>query len=141
MLFLLPESLSTEARVILSKNAKLAQQAVQRRDAAEREWENETPAREIADPFLSAPTTGESGWSRVSNAGHSKLRKRAFGNGQRLGRRMFKFAEPLAIFMPRDKEDGHGKDWTLTLLGCAMFSLSMMWVSDSLARFDQKNAS
>ena len=131
MLFLLPESLSTEARAILSKNAHLARQAAIRRDTAEQEWENETPAQEINDPFLARPPmTGQSGLSaRSSYIGHSKRRKRLLGRTKRFSRRIFAFLEPLAIFLPRDREDGHGKDWTMTKLGAASFSLSMMWAS------------
>jgi len=125
MLFLLPESLSSEARAILSKNAQLSREAAIRRDTAEREWENETPAVEISDPLLSGPNMG----CRVSTAGPSKSRKRAFGNAMRLGRRTFKFLEPLAIFLPRERDDGVGKDWTMCLMGCTMVSLSMMMVS------------
>jgi len=125
MLFLLPESLSSEARAILSKNAQLSREAAIRRDTAEREWENETPTVEISDPLLSGPNMG----CRVSTAGPSKSRKRAFGNAMRLGRRTFKFLEPLAIFLPRERDDGVGKDWTMCLMGCTMVSLSMMMVS------------
>jgi hypothetical protein len=132
---LLPESLSTEARQILTKNAQLKAEAGKRRDAVEREWENETPdVIERSDPFLATPRSmgGESTWSWVSqggNGGASKRRKRALGRVKRFSRTAFHFLEPLAIFLPREKEDGYGKDWSLTIVAGAITCLSMMMVS------------
>lgn len=126
MFFLLPESLSSEARVILTKNAQLAKERARRRDQAEREWENETPASEPADPHM--PIGGDSGWSRLSHAGHSKRRKRLVGNLTRLLRSARAPLQPLAIFLPRERDDGT-KDYNLTAAGCAIFCASMLYVS------------
>ncbi|WWD19857.1 hypothetical protein CI109_104324 [Kwoniella shandongensis] len=124
-LFLLPESLSSEARLALAKNVHLAKEAAARRDAAEREWEDETPpigeeARE-SDPLLS-------GWSVATNAGHSRRRKRAYGTLKRSFRKIFKFLEPLELFLPREREDdgtesgrSRGRDWNLTFVGMGVF--------------------
>ncbi|RSH91465.1 hypothetical protein EHS25_009764 [Saitozyma podzolica] len=124
MFFLLPESLSSEARVILTKNAQLAKERARRRDQAEREWENETPASEPADPHM--PIGGDSGWSRLSHAGHSKRRKRLVGNLTRLLRSARAPLQPLAIFLPRERDDGT-KDYNLTAAGCAIFCASMLY--------------
>jgi hypothetical protein len=126
MFFLLPESLSSEARVILTKNAQLAKERARRRDQAEREWENETPANEPTDPLM--PIGGDSGWSRLSHAGHSKRRKRLVGNLTRLLRSARAPLQPLAIFLPRERDDGT-KDYNLTAAGCAIFCASMLYVS------------
>lgn len=130
MFFLLPESLSSEARVILTKNAQLAKERARRRDQAEREWENETPANEPTDPLMPNPMPigGDSGWSRLSHAGHSKRRKRLVGNLTRLLRSVRAPLQPLAIFLPRERDDGT-KDYNLTAAGCAIFCASMLYVS------------
>lgn len=115
-LFLLPESLSSEARMILDKNAKLAHQAANDRDAAEREWENETPAVELANPLEQRTATS------------SKRTKRLRGSLRRTFRRATGFLQPLAIFLPREMEDGR-KDWSLTFVGCSISCMSMLYVS------------
>lgn len=149
--FLLPESLSTEARQILAKNASLARDAAKRQDALDRAWENETPAAvEVTDPLLSTPAGrprmygatqqtatpggggGESGWSRMSSfaaapAGASKRRKRLTGQVYRFGRSLTKPFQPLAIFLPMEGEDGK-KIWGLTYVGIGQFCLSMLMV-------------
>ena len=132
MLFVLPESLSTEARVILSKQAELSREQAKRRDVAEREWEDEVLAHEPDDPIVTPSRSAGvlSGWTDlVSHASHSKRRKRAVGNARRLLRRIFGFLQPLGIFLPRDRDDGSGRDWTMAFLGCAMFCYSLMMVS------------
>nr|XP_018261112.1 uncharacterized protein I303_06833 [Kwoniella dejecticola CBS 10117]OBR83270.1 hypothetical protein I303_06833 [Kwoniella dejecticola CBS 10117] len=43
ILLVLPESLSTEARATLAKNASIAKEEAKKRDQLEREWEDETP--------------------------------------------------------------------------------------------------
>jgi hypothetical protein len=123
IIFLLPESLSSDARFILTKNAALSKEAARRRDEAEREWENEA-----ADPLLASPNGADSGWSRLSHAGHSKRRKRLVGNMTRLFRRVTSPLQPLAIFLPREKDDG-GMDYNLTATGFAIFMVSMIYVS------------
>jgi hypothetical protein len=139
LLFLLPESLSTEARQILTKNAALSREAKRRAHAAQREWEDETPAVEQNDPF-DANGTGGSTWSRLSGvgggaggAGHSKTRKRLMGNAKRAIKRALGFLEPLAIFLPRETDEYEGKDWSLTFVGMAMFMMSFIMVSLHLA--------
>lgn len=150
--FLLPESLSSEARQILAKNAALARDAAKRQDALDRAWENETPAAvEVTDPLLSTPVAGgrprmygaavhngggggmESGWSRMSSfapapPGASKRRKRLTGRVYRLARSLTKPFQPLAIFLPMEGEDGK-KIWGLTYIGIGQFCLSMLMVS------------
>jgi hypothetical protein len=115
----------------LVKTAKLKKEAGKRRDAAEREWENETPQNEIANPFLATPRSmgGESTFSRMSNDNNrSKRNKKIMGNAKRAGRRMFSFLEPLVIFLPRERDDGNGKDWSLTMVAGAITCLSLMMV-------------
>ncbi|ORX39460.1 major facilitator superfamily domain-containing protein [Kockovaella imperatae] len=118
--FLLPESLSSEARRHLRKMAKISRLAEKRRDAMEREWENEDP-----DETEEPATPGVSG-RRFSTAGHSRRRKRFVGNAKRLFRRMTRFARPLQVFAPVERPDGRGKDYNLTLVGLGMFVCSLM---------------
>ncbi|OCF34273.1 hypothetical protein I316_04226 [Kwoniella heveanensis BCC8398] len=126
VIFILPESLSSEARLQLAKDAKLKKDEAARREAAEMEWENETPAvhgqGDETDPLLS-------GWSRTSfsGPGASKVQKKTLGRLRRTTKRLFGFLEPLAIFMPTDKENGKGKDWNLTCVGVAIFFSSMVF--------------
>ncbi|KAK8853429.1 hypothetical protein IAR55_004135 [Kwoniella newhampshirensis] len=123
--FLLPESLSSDARLALAKNRALAKEAATRRDAAEREWEDETPtvptgaAGRESDPLLS-------GWSMVSNAGHSRRRKKVQGTFKRVLRKASKPLQPLQIFLPTDRpDDGSGrkpgKNWNLMAVGLGIF--------------------
>ena len=132
ILFLLPESLSTQSRLILSKNAEIARTKKRRQEQLEREWENETPQVEASDPFLSASAgnNGESGWSRITGGG-SKRSKKFYGRSRRSIQRLFGFLEPVAIFLPREREEGSwqkGKDWNLTFVGIAVFLGSMLMV-------------
>ena len=132
IVFILPESLSTEARAHLRKVSKFARQAVRRQDALEREWEDESPTGEMDDPLSSAGPdgAGTSGWSRISNAGHSRRRKKLVGNARRFTRRMFRFAQPMSIFLPHERTDGRsGRDWNLTAAGMTVFCTSIMMVS------------
>ena len=134
--FLLPESLSTEARRHLRKMAKISRLAEKRRDALEREWEDEDPERveEMADNGIRSVQTG-----------HSKRRKKFFGNARRFMRRITRFARPLQVFMPTERPDGT-KDYNLTLIGLGMFVTSLMMVrvkggsTDSAGQHDCKNA-
>lgn len=133
ILFLLPESLSSESRQILSKNAELARVAAHRQDTLDREWES-TPRRRgqasETDPLLQNDST----FSRISgtDATHSRRRKRLMGNARRLTRRLFSFLQPLTIFAPRELEDGT-KDWNLTKVGGGMFLLGLLYVSFPVA--------
>ncbi|WVF67324.1 hypothetical protein IAT40_002075 [Kwoniella sp. CBS 6097] len=128
VIFILPESLSSEARLQLAKDAKLKRDEAARREAAEMEWENETPA--VHDPSRQGEETDPllSGWSRASFSGPgvSKVQKKTLGRIRRTTKRLFGFLEPLAIFMPVDREDGRGRDWNLTLVGVAIFCSSMV---------------
>jgi len=129
ILFVLPESLSSESRQILSKNAELARAAAKRQDALDREWES-TP-RHRGDPSERDPLLhGDSTFSRISgtDATHSRRRKRIMGNARRAFRRLFSFLQPLTIFAPRELEDGR-KDWNLTKVGAGMFLLGLLYVS------------
>ncbi|OCF61558.1 hypothetical protein L486_01210 [Kwoniella mangroviensis CBS 10435] len=126
IVFLLPESLSSQARLQLAKNAKLAKEEAKKRDQLEREWENETPfppdgVEGESDPLLS-------GWSRISNnAQASKARKRTIGNFRRLMRKVFGFLQPLSIFIPVKKEGERHRDWNLTVVGAGLFFMSMVF--------------
>ncbi|WVQ94920.1 hypothetical protein IAU59_002006 [Kwoniella sp. CBS 9459] len=128
VIFILPESLSSDARAQLAKDAKLKREEAARQEAAELEWENETPA--IHDPSLQGEETDPllSGWSRASfsGPGASRVQKRALGRIRRTTKRLFGFVRPLAIFLPVEKENGKGKDWNLTLVGVAIFFSSMV---------------
>lgn len=140
-LFVLPESLSSEARLELKTLRKDARARSAAKDALDREWEAATPnaMEDETDPLLASPQAGTSGWASLANATHagyqSKRRKRLAGNFRRLLRRMFAFARPLGIFLPREREDGRGKDWSLTLTGLAMFLGSILFVSLTFSRF------
>jgi MFS family permease len=136
ILFLLPESLSSESRQILSKNAELARAAAQRQDALDREWESTPRYRggpSERDPLLHNDST----FSRISgtDATHSRRRKRIVGNARRIFRRLFSFLQPLTVFAPRETEDG-GKDWNLTKVGAGMFLIGCLYVSYHGAELD-----
>jgi len=129
ILFVLPESLSSESRQILSKNADLARAAAQRQDTLDREWES-TP-RHRGEPSERDPLLhNDSTFSRISgtDATHSRRRKRFMGRARRVFRRLFSFLQPLTIFAPRELEDG-SKDWNLTKVGAGMFVLGLLYVS------------
>lgn len=149
-LLLLPESLSTEARDFLKKKAKTARQAAKAKEQLELDWENESPSlAQPDDPLLSHmaganygstlhpqdDTGAESGWSRISNngGGRSKRMKRFIGRFRRLAKRSVAFLEPMAIWLPRTREDGRGKDWNMTAMGVILASVSMLWVSRNSA--------
>ncbi|WVQ75612.1 hypothetical protein IAR50_005241 [Cryptococcus sp. DSM 104548] len=134
ILFLLPESLSSEARVILTKNAALAKDAAARREAAEREWEDEE-AGDDASPRAAGDGAREndpllSGWSFVSATNPSRRRKRFTGNVRRTIRKTFSFLHPLAIFYPRTEEDAwtgkEKKNWNMTFVGMGLFCMSLL---------------
>jgi hypothetical protein len=129
ILFVLPESLSSESRQILSKNAELAKAAAKRQDAIDREWES-TP-RHRGDPSERDPLLqNDSTFSRISgtDATHSRRRKRLMGNARRVTRSLFSFLKPLTVFAPRELEDGR-KDWNLTKVGAGMFLIGCLYVS------------
>lgn len=142
ILFVLPESLSTESRQILKKTADVAREAAKRQDAADREWES-VPKRAAAAAAGSSSGTeaterdhllqNDSSFSRISGNGvnHSRRRKRLVGNARRILRRMFAFLQPLSVFAPREMEDG-GKDWNLTKVGAGMFLIGCLMVSPKL---------
>jgi hypothetical protein len=131
ILFVLPESLSSESRQILSKNADLARAAARRQDALDREWES-TPRHRGEPSETSALLQNDSTFSRISgtDATHSRRRKRFTGNVRRVFRKLFSFLQPLTIFAPREMEDG-SKDWNLTKVGAGMFVLGLLYVSPS----------
>ena len=90
-LFLLPESLSSQARAMLSKQAVLESEAAARREVAEREWEAETPGviADESDPLLTANTSasepGSSTFTSVSRR-YSAYGPRRLGGLGRGGR-------------------------------------------------------
>lgn len=130
ILFVLPESLSSESRQILKKNAEVARENARLKDAADREWES-TPVKAVRavanerDPLLQ----GDSAFSRISGSdvNHSRRRKRLVGTARRILRRTFAFLQPLSVFAPRETEDG-GKDWNLTKVGAGMFLIGCLMV-------------
>ncbi|EIW72146.1 hypothetical protein TREMEDRAFT_58302 [Tremella mesenterica DSM 1558] len=127
-LFLLPESLSSDARNVLKKNASIAKEQAIQRDEQEREWEDETPAiASESDPFLIPSNDSDGRRLSFANSGHSKRRKRLVGSTKRLLRKATGFVEPLSIFLPRKVEGRRGRDWNLTLMGGTMFLMSMMY--------------
>lgn len=120
LLFVLPESLSTEARAHLAKKAAIAAEERRRKDQLQRDWESEEVA---SDP-------GASGWSRLNNATGSRTGKKIAGSTKRFFKTVFHFLEPLTMFAPQEREDGgKGKNWNLLLLGIAIFCSSINYVS------------
>lgn len=140
MLFVLPESLSSDSRQILKKHAEEAREAAKRQDALDRQWEA-TPAKAAAraagagagterEPLLHNDST----FSRISTSSnnaagvnHSRRRKKIVGNAKRTLRRVFAFLQPLTVFAPRETEDGR-KDWNLTKVGAGMFLIGCLMV-------------
>ena len=136
ILFVLPESLSSESRQILQKNAEAARENARLKDAADREWESMPVAAVRAAAHANANATerdpllqNDSTFSRISGTGvnHSRRRKKIVGNARRILRRMFAFLQPLSVFAPRETEDG-GKDWNLTKVGAGMFLIGCLMV-------------
>lgn len=122
VLFVLPESLSTEARAHLRKKAIAQADEQRRKDQLQRDWESEEVVHE----------PGSSGWRRLSTAAGSKTGKKIAGNTRRSLKRIFHFLEPLTTFAPQERLDGRpGKDWNLVFIAIAMFCTSMNYVSDS----------
>lgn len=136
-ILILPESLSSDSRQILKKNAELARANAKRRDELDREWEA-TPvaaARAAAnsnsnmaterDPLLA----NDSSFSRISgsNVNHSRRRKKLVGSFRRTFRKTFAFLQPLTVFAPRELEDGR-KDWNLAKVGVGMFLIGCLMV-------------
>lgn len=141
--FVLPESLSSESRQILKKNAALARANARRQDELDREWESlpAASARAAANP-TSRPATerdpllhNDSSFSRISssNVNHSRRRKKLVGNLRRLVRKTFAFLQPLTVFAPRVLEDGR-KDWNMAFVGMGMFFLGCLMVIVLLRR-------
>ncbi|GHJ85015.1 hypothetical protein NliqN6_1417 [Naganishia liquefaciens] len=124
-LFILPESLSSEARSALGKLAKDKALRRAQREDAEREWENNGDG-EDAD-------ANASGWSRLSGVTttSTRSRRRIAGRLRRVRRRVFAFLAPLSMFLPRERADGTAKkqgekDWNLTFLILSSFCMSTL---------------
>ncbi|OXG79438.1 hypothetical protein C349_04385 [Cryptococcus neoformans var. grubii Br795] len=149
VLFLLPESLSSDARLILAKNARLEEDAAARREAAEIEWEDEAPVlprmrvnergeygENEEDPLINDRSLRSNGMGR-----QSKRRKKMVGTIKRLGKKAIAFLAPLGIFLPKIvKENGDGdgdgeirvggrvrREWNMTVMGMGMFLMSMLY--------------
>jgi len=131
--FILPESLTTEARVALAEAVSTKKNALAEREAAERAWEED-----IEDDQTEA-NAGASGWSRLSGATTRttqgvRIRRRFQGRIKRLQRRLFGFLSPLRLFIPKDKLVQEGgrtemrKDYNLLLLVLAMFFITSTMV-------------
>lgn len=130
-LFILPESLSSEARSALGKLAKDKALRRAQREEAERDWEEQ--GENGAD-------ANASGWSRLSGVTttSTRSRRRMAGRLRRIRRRVFAFLAPLSMFLPREKAEGSAKkagekDWNLTFLILSSFCMSTLMVSPSVA--------
>lgn len=164
ILLILPESLSSEARAILTANAKVKAAARKRKEAAEREWEdtdavpasNSDGAADESTSLLGNDAAGASSRSpklqhrasrmsfgAISLSGdpstHSKRRKRWTGNAKRWMRTLTRPLQPLEVFVPTEKQDGRGRDWNMTFVAGAMFMMATLMVSP-LKRWDQNHA-
>ena len=157
ILLILPESLSSEARAILTANANVKAAARKRKEAAEREWEETDAHLSTPEPPAysspSSPSTPAGAARQASQtqstpllqhrasrmsfgaislsgdpATHSKRRKRWTGNAKRWVRTLSAPLQPLEVFMPTAKEEG-GMDWSMTLVACAMFLMATLMVS------------
>jgi hypothetical protein len=135
--FVLPESLTAEARIALAEAVSSKKDALAEREAAERAWE------EDVEDDQTEVNAGASGWSRLSGATtrttrSSRIRRRFQGRMKRLRRRLFGFLSPLRLFIPKDKSVEEGgrtemrKDYNLLLLVLAMFFITSTMVRSSL---------
>ena len=132
--FVVPESLTREARHALGQAVSAKKNAMAEREAAERAWEEESDAE--ADE----PDTNASGWSRISGvtAKSSRSKRRFHGRMKRLRRRMFAFLSPLRLFIPKTKVIEEGgrvlvkKDYNLLLLVMAMALITSVMVGRSV---------
>lgn len=118
--FLLPESLSSESRLQLSKKAKLAAERRRERDQEQMHWERMGPRRmgSVSPGPESSP--GDSGWSRVRAAtSRHRTVRRSIGSLRRLVRRSLWFLEPLKVLIP-EKIDGK-RDWNLPIVAFMLF--------------------
>lgn len=131
--FVLPESLTHEARHALEQAVSAKKLKAATRDAAERAWEESDE-----------PDANASGWSRISGltGRSSRTKKRFHGRMNRLRRRMFAFLSPIRLFIPKGKVVEEGgrvlvkKDYNLLLLVTAMFFITSVMVS-SLRRMSE----
>jgi hypothetical protein len=150
VLYVIPESLSSEARAALANAADAKALRARQKEQAEREWENESDDDDAAGAadssgVMRVPHGEESGWSMISirttatNASRrsTKRRKRLRGMIRRFRRRALGFARPLGLFIPKDKEyrspSGNivvRKDWNLTFLALGTFFAATLLVSD-----------
>lgn len=122
--FLLPESLSSEARAVLTKRAAAAREAARQAEAAQRRWEDlgddsdEEDARDAA--------AADSSWSRISaTPRRTRTARRAVGAFRRAFVRVFGFLRPLSVFLPSENDDGT-TNWNLTFMGVFVFFTSML---------------
>jgi hypothetical protein len=142
--FILPESLTAEARVALAEAVSTKKNALAEREAAERAWEEDFEDDQTED------NAGASGWSRLSEATTRttkgrRIRRRLQGRMKRLRRRLFGFLSPLRLFVPKDKLVQEGgrtemrKDYNLLLLVLAMFFITSTMVrAFSATKRDQR---
>ncbi|KAJ9117577.1 hypothetical protein QFC22_004427 [Naganishia vaughanmartiniae] len=132
VIFILPESLSSEARHALGRVAKAKALREARLEQEERDWEDNGSTEEPDD----GADANASGWSRMSGVTTTSTRSRRQLQGRlrRLRRRLFSFLAPLAMFLPKDRvgSDGlsqkgsSGKDWNLTFLILSSFCMSTL---------------
>ncbi|KAJ9110259.1 hypothetical protein QFC19_001662 [Naganishia cerealis] len=132
VIFILPESLSSEARHALGRVAKAKALREARLEQEERDWEDNGSPEEPNEGM----DANASGWSRISGVttASTRSRRRMTGKLRRLRKRMFSFLAPLSMFLPRDKVDTDGlsrkkssrKDWNLTFLIMSSFCMSTL---------------
>ena len=115
----IPESLVLEARAYLRDKAKHDQTAARRREELQRLWDEDS-----ADGGPSSSSVARR-FQMILNVLLKPIRWAR--------RRLFGFLEPLSVYRPRSKADGHGKDWSLTFLGLAWFCYSLNWASGTTA--------
>ncbi|WVO17128.1 hypothetical protein L204_104818 [Cryptococcus depauperatus] len=122
----LPESLSSQARLILSKKALLAKQAAERAETIGREWGDEVPEvpNSEPNPTLNEANLSLSGWFS-SNSTHLRGCKHIIGTLRRLLKHTFSFLDPLSIFLPKVVKNPWSRrktrDWRMTLVAMTLF--------------------
>ncbi|KAL1410824.1 hypothetical protein Q8F55_001767 [Vanrija albida] len=122
--FLLPESLSSEARAVLTKRAAAAREAARQAEAAQRRWEDYGDDSDEEDVRDAA--AADSSWSRISaTPRRTRTARRAVGTFRRAFARVFGFLRPLSVFLPSENDDG-STNLNLTFMGVFVFFTSML---------------
>ena len=120
VLFVLPESLSSEARSLLARVHDRTKADAFARDEAERAWERGDGEEEAeADADVS-------GWSRLSGVSQAVAGRKSRGQAKRVMRRALGFLEPLEIFLPKWNEETGRMNWNLTFLAIGYSGIMAM---------------